>query len=305
MGYQRGDYRYGGDDRWRGREPESHRAERGYGRGTRGGWDREQDDDRGFFERAGDEVRSWFGDDEAERQRDRDQSRYERERGYGRSGSDDWGSSNWDRGDDRQRYGRSAYGGGSRGTEAGFGGGRSFDRIDGGSTGRAGSSARDHEIHGGGARSGHDPNYSEWRRRQIDELDRDYDDYRSEHQSKFEQEFGSWRERRQGQRDALRRVTEHMEIVGSDGEHVGTVDKVRGDRILLTRSDPDAGGHHHSIPCSWIDRVEDKAYITKSAEEAHRAWRDEETNRALFERENSGTEGPHALDRSFAGTYRS
>ena len=33
------------------------------------GWDRDDDDGRGFFERAGDEVASWFGDEEAERRR--------------------------------------------------------------------------------------------------------------------------------------------------------------------------------------------------------------------------------------------
>ena len=37
-------------------------------------------DERGFFERAGDEVASWFGDDEAERRRREDQMRDGRER---------------------------------------------------------------------------------------------------------------------------------------------------------------------------------------------------------------------------------
>src|SRR5690606_4574219 len=116
----------------------------------------------------------------------------------------------------------------------------------------------------------YDPHYEEWRNRQLSELDRDYDEYRREHQSRFEQEFGTWRERRQGQRQSLGRVSEHMEVVGSDGKHVGTVDKVRGDRIILTKSDENAGGHHHSIPCGWIDRVEDKVTINKTAEEAVR-----------------------------------
>src|SRR3546814_1475906 len=71
----------------------------------------------------------------------------------------------------------------------------------------------------------------------MQQLDRDYDEYRREHQSQFEQEFGGWRERRQNQRQSLRSVTEHMEVMGSDGEHIGTVDKVRGDRIILTKSD--------------------------------------------------------------------
>jgi osmotically-inducible protein OsmY len=52
------------DDRYR----ESHRPERGFAR-----------DDRGFFERAGEEVRSWFGHDEAERHRRMDEERARRE----------------------------------------------------------------------------------------------------------------------------------------------------------------------------------------------------------------------------------
>src|SRR6476646_5627770 len=39
-------------------------------------------DDRGFWDRASDEVASWFGDDEAERRRREDQMREERERGF-------------------------------------------------------------------------------------------------------------------------------------------------------------------------------------------------------------------------------
>ena len=49
----------------------------------RGDYDRRRGDDRGFFERAGDEVRSWFGDEEAERRRRRD----ERDEGRGWGGS--------------------------------------------------------------------------------------------------------------------------------------------------------------------------------------------------------------------------
>jgi hypothetical protein len=149
----------------------------------------------------------------------------------------------------------------------------------------------------------HDPHYSEWRRRQMEQLDRDYHEYRQEHQSKFEQEFGGWREKRQTQRQHMGRATEQMEVVGSDGQHIGTVDKVRGDRIMLTKSDPNAGGIHHSIPCSWIESVDERVTVNKTAEDAMKAWKDEEQNRALFEREDQGSEGPHILNRSFSGTY--
>jgi len=78
---------------------------------------------------------------------------------------------------------------------------------------------------------------------------------------------------------------------------------VAGDRIILTKNDENAGGRHHSIPCSWIESVDDKVRVNKSRDEAMRQWQDEERSRALFEREDSGSEGPHVLNRSFSGTY--
>jgi hypothetical protein len=139
----------------------------------------------------------------------------------------------------------------------------------------------------------------------MSELDRDYDDYRREHQSKFESDFGSWRERRQQKRGLLGQIREHIEVVGKDDEHVGTVDRVAGDRIILTKSDPESGGVHHSLSCSDIDRVEgDRVILDCSADDARKRWRDEHRGRALFEREDQGEMGPRMLDRSFEGTYR-
>jgi hypothetical protein len=160
-----------------------------------------------------------------------------------------------------------------------------------------GSSAREYMLT-------HDPHYTQWRRRQMAELDRDYEDYRRENQSRFDREFGEWRGRRQEQRAALGRVGEHMEVVGADGGHVGTVDCTRGDSLVLTRSDEEAGGIHHMIPCGWIDRVEDKVILNLDAKEARRRWEEETHSRALFERERSGASGPRVLNRSFSGTYR-
>jgi len=150
-----------------------------------------------------------------------------------------------------------------------------------------------------------DPHYHSWRRRQIDELDRDYDDYRRENQSRFDQDFSDWRTRRQAKRGLLGQIREHMEVVGNDDEHVGTVDRAVSDRIILTKSDPESGGAHHSLSCSDIDRIEgDRIVLDCSAEEARQRWRDESRNRALFERDDQGEMGPRMLDRSFEGTYR-
>lgn len=189
------------------------------------------------------------------------------------------------------------------GLDSEFGGPR-FDRADVGSTGTHGVHPVSSPFgaaygagggYGGSARryararraqqsGGHDPHYSEWRSRQMEQLDRDYEEYCREKQARFEQEFGSWRERRGRQRQAVGQVREHMEVVGSDGSHVGTVDCTRGEQIILTRSDPAAGGAHHSIPCSWIESVDDKVRLNLTADEATRRWRDEESSGALFER---------------------
>ncbi|WP_375390875.1 DUF2171 domain-containing protein [uncultured Sphingomonas sp.] len=57
-------------------------------------------------------------------------------------------------------------------------------------------------------------------------------------------------------------IEEHMEVIGADGVHVGTVDKVDGDRIKLTRQDspqgPDGeGAKHHYISLGLVAEVED------------------------------------------------
>lgn len=63
------------------------RSRYGYDTDYERNWDRENygSRDRGFFDRAGDEMRSWFGDEEAERRRHRDEfesERRERQGGY-------------------------------------------------------------------------------------------------------------------------------------------------------------------------------------------------------------------------------
>ena len=54
-------------------------------------------------------------------------------------------------------------------------------------------------------------------------------------------------------------VKEHMEVIGADGVHIGTVDRVVGNRIKLTRKDSGEGshkGHHHFIDGSLVAEIE-------------------------------------------------
>ena len=68
-------------------------------------------------------------------------------------------------------------------------------------------------------------------------------------------------------------IQEHMEVVGSDGKHVGTVDhKEGGDRLMLTKDDPKAGGHHHLISIDWVDYVDRKVHLNKPSQKATVEW---------------------------------
>ena len=54
-------------------------------------------------------------------------------------------------------------------------------------------------------------------------------------------------------------IRERMEVIGADGVHIGTVDRVEGDRIKLTKQDSGEGshrGHHHYISTSLVAGVE-------------------------------------------------
>jgi osmotically-inducible protein OsmY len=92
--------------------------------GRRGG-------ERGFFDRAGDEVRSWFGDEDAHRRRMRDEREGRGEhRGRGRERDDDRG---WGGRDEDVEEGRGSRGGGERerdargwGYSGGYGAGPGF-----------------------------------------------------------------------------------------------------------------------------------------------------------------------------------
>ena len=63
-------------------------------------------------------------------------------------------------------------------------------------------------------------------------------------------------------------IKEHMEVVGSDGQHVGTVDKVEGSRIKLTKKDPAADGEHHYIELGMVQSASGKVLLSVPAAQA-------------------------------------
>ena len=81
-------------------------------------------------------------------------------------------------------------------------------------------------------------------------------------------------------------IREHMEVIGADGVHLGTVDRVEENRIKLIRADSGVGHeeHHHYIPRGLVAEVEgDKVRLTARGDVVA----------DLFEQEQSGDADRH------------
>lgn len=83
----------------------------------------------------------------------------------------------------------------------------------------------------------------------------------------------------------LSQIKEHMEIIGADGAHVGTVDHIDGDRIKLTKADSGPHHHHHHyISGGLVAEVEgDKVRLSANAAVAV-TFEEEEDGQSLTDR---------------------
>ncbi|GAA5511471.1 hypothetical protein Dcar01_00181 [Deinococcus carri] len=59
-------------------------------------------------------------------------------------------------------------------------------------------------------------------------------------------------------RDRLSREGDHMQVKDKNGDYVGTVDHIEGDRLKLTKSGS-ADGQHHYVPLSSVESMDDVA----------------------------------------------
>lgn len=81
-------------------------------------------------------------------------------------------------------------------------------------------------------------------------------------------------------------ITEHMNVIGADGVHIGTVDKVEGEIIKLTRNDSPQtmdgqGAKHHSFSVGLIAEV--KGDTLRLSATAANAW--------MLEEDTGGADG--------------
>jgi hypothetical protein len=68
-------------------------------------------------------------------------------------------------------------------------------------------------------------------------------------------------------------IIEHMDVISSDRKTVGKIDKLDGtDKIKLTKQSSPDGQHHHFIPLSWVDHVDQHVHLNKSGADVTAHW---------------------------------
>ena len=69
-------------------------------------------------------------------------------------------------------------------------------------------------------------------------------------------------------------IQQHAEVVGSDHQHVGTVDHLDGqDKIKLAKNDQSANGQHHYIPTQWVQQIQgNQVVLNKTADQVFQQW---------------------------------
>lgn len=83
----------------------------------------------------------------------------------------------------------------------------------------------------------------------------------------------------------LNKVKEHMEIIGADGVHIGTVDHVDGNRIKMTKADSGShSGHHHYISGGLVATVEGNKVRLSAAGDAAVLLEEEKDGKPIADR---------------------
>jgi hypothetical protein len=68
-------------------------------------------------------------------------------------------------------------------------------------------------------------------------------------------------------------IRKHMDVISSDRKTVGKVDHLDGaGKIKLTKQSSPNGEHHHFIPVSWIDHVDQHVHLNKTGADVTAHW---------------------------------
>lgn len=83
----------------------------------------------------------------------------------------------------------------------------------------------------------------------------------------------------------LTQIREHMEVIGADGVHLGTVDKIEGHRIKLTKADSGShSDHHHYVSAGLVATIEGNQVRLSANANAATLLEEEESGEALADR---------------------
>ncbi|WFU75465.1 DUF2171 domain-containing protein [Bradyrhizobium sp. CB2312] len=69
------------------------------------------------------------------------------------------------------------------------------------------------------------------------------------------------------------KIKENMDVISSDKKMVGKVDHLDGtDTIKLTKQSSPDGQHHHFVPLSWVDHVDQHVHLNKTGADITSHW---------------------------------
>ena len=68
------------------------------------------------------------------------------------------------------------------------------------------------------------------------------------------------------------RLVKDLEVVGSDGTHVGVIDRLDGAMMKLKRLDPAAGDQHHMLSTELVKSVDKTVVLSITAADAMKRW---------------------------------
>ena len=193
----------------------------------------------GFFSRMGEQAGSWFGDDDDGRHRSQ-----------GSDSSEWFGGRSGSQGQRGQQGRMSHYGQehGQGGFQGDFGGGRQQGGFGGrGDWGQQSGSRQSFSSHP-------DAHYHSWRDKQMQSLDRDYQDYCREREQQFHQDFDSWRQGRQGQMSQAQSSSAPSGSSGSSssGSSSGQSGSSSNDELLLQRGSASGNSDSPIEPTSTV-----------------------------------------------------
>lgn len=87
-------------------------------------------------------------------------------------------------------------------------------------------------------------------------------------------------------------IREHMKVVGSNGQPIGTVDRVEGNRIKLTK-DSSSSGEHRFIELSEVSEIKNGEVCVAGNHTAHTS----QTKAGMSQNHNGGQPGQNQMER--------